>query len=322
LCDSNENKSIIKEFANELGSFAAGFAEAIPLNEEFELYKKWLDLGYNASMKWLEKDIEKRRNPNLILPQAKTVIVFAFNYFTGNSNDSNNKNNEGHHNKTNKGKISRYAWGCDYHEILLPKLKLISQKIRDLLPNSQTKEYVDTGYILEKQWAVRAGIGWQGKNACIINKDYGSYFFLGTIITDVFFEPDVPVSEHCGNCTKCLEKCPTAAIVQPKVIDSRKCLAFWTVEAKANVDFPDEITQNLNGQLFGCDICQEVCPWNSKAKLSKEKLFYPRENENSLDLDKVLALDKEGFASRFKNSPIKRLKLEGLKRNVKALKRF
>ncbi len=378
-------KKKILELAKELGFVKCGFADAVPFKEEFDLYLEWLEKGYNASMRWMERNLEKRRDVRNIVPGARTVIILAENYFktdeilkqvqndksqndeilkqvkndksqnneilkqVQNDKSQNNEilkqvqNDKSQNNEILKqvqndksqndeimkqvqndksykyGRLSRYAWGTDYHDILLPKLKIISESIKNLCPGAATAEYVDTGPVLERQWAVRAGIGWQGKNGCIINKEYGSYFFLGTVITDVYFEPDMPQSDHCGKCTACIDACPTGAIVSPKVIDSRKCLGYWTVEAKPDIEFPSYIQKNQSGALFGCDICQEVCPWNKKASACNEKQFYPRNGETCLSKGYVENMTQEEFSLRFRKSPVKRVKLAGLKRNARYL---
>ena len=189
----------------------------------------------------------------------------------------------------------------------------------NLYPHNEFKHYTDTGPVLEKAWAVRAGLGWQGKNSLLLNSNLGSYCFISVIITDLNLEPDTKQSDHCGTCSACITACPTDAIIQPKVVDSRKCISYWTIEAKPDLTIPDDITEKLNGWLFGCDICQEVCPWNGKIKPTVNINFEPRDNQTELDLKSVGEMDEESFRIRFRNSPLKRTKLKGLQRNAISL---
>ncbi len=302
-------KSVVTGLAGKLGFIKTGFALAESLKTEFDNFAWWLGAGFNAGMAWLEINTEKRQDPSLVLEGAKTIIVTAYNYNTPFKHDDSPG--------SAKGKISRYAWGSDYHDIILPKLKSIAQEIESARPGTVSKCYVDTGPVLERQWAVRAGIGWQGKNGNILTKDFGSWFFLGTIITTAEFEPDKPMENFCGKCTKCIDACPTGAILQPKVVDARKCLSYWTIEAKSDREIPAEIAKNAKGWLYGCDICQDVCPWNRKPVYSAEPAFTPRNEETSLDLQQIMNFTKEEYNERFRRSPVKRAKLEGLKRNIR-----
>jgi epoxyqueuosine reductase len=266
----------------------------------------------NAEMKWMEKNIHKRQDPSEILENCKTVIVLSYNYFTAKEYPKE---------INSKGKISRYAWGTDYHEIILPKLFEVEKVIKDHSQNINCRSYVDTGPILEKIWAERAGIGWKSKNSLIISKKHGSYFFLSIILTTIDIENDTAYKDHCASCRKCIDACPTDAIVDNKIIDSNLCLSFWTIEAKPNIDIPEEIRNKNENWIYGCDICQEVCPWNKNLpKPTKDDLLYPRNNETIIDLDKLLKMKKNEFSDRFRKSPIKRTKLEGLQRNAKQFK--
>ncbi len=308
---TNSQKNEIINLAKNLGFSDIRFARAEPLDKEFQNFINWLDKGYNTDMKWLEKNIEKRKDVKYILPNAKTMIVLAFNYFTGINHSTNNY------------KISRYAWGDDYHNVILPKVKQIAEYIKSLSPENQTRSFVDTGPAMEKIWAVRSGLGWQGKNSLILTKKYGSYIFLGVIITTLEIEPDSPIKDFCGTCTKCIESCPTGAIISPKVIVSNKCISYWTIEAKPDKIIPDEISQRQSGWIFGCDICQEVCPWNSKLKIIQDEIhFQPRFGETNLEPNYIMQLDLYEFYKRFRKSPIKRAKLEGLKKNIESSSKY
>ncbi|MCX7736000.1 MAG: tRNA epoxyqueuosine(34) reductase QueG [Candidatus Kapabacteria bacterium] len=308
-----ELKEILKPRAKEIGFDLIGFAKAEPLENEFDNYLYWLEQGFNAKMEYLERNKEKRKDISLILENAKTVIVTATNYNTPFYHNQSLNNSQ--------GKISRYAWGEDYHNVILPKLELLASEISKIYPEAKSKCYVDTGPILEKVWAVKAGLGWQGKNSLILTKKFGSYVFLGLIITSVEIEPDSIIPDHCGKCSSCIESCPTNAIVQPKVIDSNKCISYWTIETKGKADFPENVAKNLKNWVFGCDICQEVCPWNRKEVFTDDVSFFPRQNQTILESDYFNQMSEDEFSIRFKNSPIKRAKLEGIRKNISYIKK-
>lgn len=300
-----ELKQYIRSKAEELGFIRVSFAKYELLQNELSNYKDWIDSSYHADMNWMNKNFDKREDIRLILEDAESVIVLAHSYFTNQPYQSDDY------------KISRYAWGDDYHNVIINKIKILEQFIKVKYPSFNSKSYVDTGAILEKQWAVKSGLGWQGKNSLILNKDFGSYFFIGVIINNYPFENDEIEIDRCGSCKKCIDTCPTEAIISNKVIDSNKCISYWTIEAKPDKDLPDNIKNNLNGWAYGCDICQEVCPWNkNKPKITHELAFYPRHNETNFNYQQVKEFSEEKFKERFKISPIKRTKLNGIKRNL------
>jgi epoxyqueuosine reductase len=357
--NQKEKKLYIKQAGLELGFCDVRFARAQPLNDEFDRFKHWVDNGYNATMKYYGDRLEKRFDVRNILPDAKTVIVFAYNYFESESQSfnhniplcpplirkekdysalirgkvSDNFDKLKVYDKDEQdiplyppllrgkekefGKISRYSLVKDYHNFLLPKLKAVIKKIEEIESGAMNKEYVDTGPVMEKAWAARAGIGWQGKNGVIISRKNGSWIFLGIIITTAEFEPDRPINDYCGTCTKCIDACPTKAIVEPKVIDAKKCIAYWTTESKADNDIPDFVSKNLNNWIYGCDICQEVCPWNKKLEKNDKK----NEFRNLLSIQELLNMNDEQFHKSFDGSPIERIKIKGLKRNANAIAR-
>lgn len=249
-------KETLKKIAHDHGFLELKVAKAIPFEEEFLYFKNWLQNGFQADMHYMKNNTEKRQDITNVLDNAKSVIVLSHPYFEPNPNYKPKK-------IKSEGKIARFAQGADYHKIIGKKLKSITNYISEIYPESSNKYYVDTGPNLEKQWAVRSGIGWQGKNGIIINKKFGSYFLIGIIITTLELPSDNPQNDYCGNCTLCLDTCPTKAIVKPKIIDSNKCISYWTIEAKSP-DIPPEILKNLNGWAYGCDICQDICPWNSQ----------------------------------------------------------
>jgi epoxyqueuosine reductase len=305
-------KEVIRQKAFEIGFQDIGFAKYELLSEEIDFYKIWLDKNLNAEMRWMEKNIDKREDVSKILPDVKSVIVLSYNYYSGYDYKD--------YSQGKTGKISRYAWNFDYHDIIRPKLFQLGDFITSHNQNHNFKAYVDTGPILEKIWAEKSGIGWQGKNSLIISKKFGSYFFLGIILSNMEYEYDSPVKDYCMSCTKCIDACPTNAIIEQKIIDSRKCISYWTIESKPANEFPKTIADNLTGWAFGCDICQEVCPWNKhKPKITDDFRLNPRNKETILDKNRIIKMTQEEFSERFRKSPIKRTKIAGLKRNFKYL---
>ncbi|MCY7344780.1 MAG: tRNA epoxyqueuosine(34) reductase QueG [Pyrinomonadaceae bacterium] len=299
----------IKRQAIEIGFDKIGIVRAEPLVEEGEKLDEWLSKGFHAEMKWLEREPEKRKNPALIFPDAKSVIVVALNYFTAHE----------HEESSEKGKVSRYAWGDDYHDVLKEKLRELLAFIKTLDASIDGKICVDTAPMMDKAWAVRAGLGWLGKHSNIITKEFGSWIFIGEIILNVELEYETEtIEDHCGTCRKCLDACPTAAIVAPYVVDSKACLSYATIELRS-AELPANIKENLDGWLYGCDICQDVCPWNRFEKPTDEARFEPRADNVSSDLKKILALSPETYAAKFRRSAMKRTKLGGLQRNARAL---
>jgi epoxyqueuosine reductase len=308
--DKSEMTALIEAKAIEIGFDAIGFARAEELSFEREGLERWLADGMHAEMKWMERDPARRSDPRLVMPGAKSVIVVLVNYYTPHQHDS----------AGDSGKISRYAWGDDYHDVVGEKLKMLGDFITKMSPESKIKYSVDTSAILEKHWAVRAGLGWIGKHSNLITKDLGSWVFIGEILTDLELdESPETIENHCGTCTACIDACPTDAIVSDYVVDSRRCISYATIESRAPL-MPDEIAENLDGWLYGCDICQDVCPWNRFQKVTSEEAFQPRAGEASMNLDEVLSFKEEDFSERFNGSGIKRAKLSGLQRNARTLR--
>lgn len=298
----------IREKARELGIHRLGFAPAAELIAEGSRLTEWLARGHNGDMRWMEREPAKRADPRLLFPPAKTVIAAAVNYFTP-------------HRHTEPGKISRYAWGDDYHDLVKGKLIALLEWIKSEEPSAEGKVCVDTAPIMDKAWAVRAGIGWIGKHSNLITQDHGSWVFLGEILLNLEFDYDTePVADHCGSCQKCIDACPTSAIVEPYVVDSEKCISYATIELR-DEQLPPQVAENLSGWLYGCDICQDVCPWNRFEKPTDESAFEPRFGETSLDLGKVAAMEHDEYVERFRRSAMKRTKLAGLKRNAAAIDR-
>ncbi|MBA4311240.1 MAG: tRNA epoxyqueuosine(34) reductase QueG [Chlorobiaceae bacterium] len=295
----------IRTLGTELGFSMIGFAKAEPLIQEGVQLQDWLVRKYNGTMNWLEKNEKERTNPFLIMPNAKSVIVCAINY---------------HHPETSKchtiGKISKYAWAEDYHTVIKGKLKELWNLIASRKPDANGFIEVDSGPVMEKAWAQRAGIGWQGKHSILLNQEYGSWFFLGIIITDIELQYNSPVENMCGTCMLCIDACPTNAIVAPYVLNASNCISYFTIEYRGEVD--KEVSNKFDNWIFGCDICQNVCPWNQKkAKISNAPEFMPREYSNGVEFEKILSMNEAEFNLLFNNSSIKRRKLEGLQENVK-----
>jgi epoxyqueuosine reductase len=302
----------IKDYALQTGFSLVGIAEAVPLHAEMATFSEWLRRGYHAGMGYMERNDDKRFDVRNILPDVRSVLVVAQNYFSPAYNADAPENDH--------GKLSRYAAGDDYHDVIPPKLLRIADEIRQCVPGASTKVYTDTGAILEKQWAVRAGIGWQGKHSNVISREIGSWFFLGIVLTSAEFCYDQPaLQDFCGSCTACLQQCPTQAIVEPRVVDAARCISYWTIETKPDVPIPHDIAQNMDGWLFGCDTCQDVCPWNRFQTPTDETRFEPRGGESALPLESVAEMTQEEFSTRFRKSPVKRPKIAGLKRNAAAL---
>lgn len=301
----------IKKMGRHLGCALVGITKAEPMQEESDHLEEWLRRGYQGEMAWMEKRKEERKNPESLLPGARSIIVVGVNYYTP----------VHHEGATGTGKISRYAWGEDYHRIVKRVLDALVRWMESEFPGERTRVYVDTGPLMEKALAARAGIGWQGKHSNVISTEIGSWFFLGEILTTLQIEPDQPSVDHCGSCTRCIEACPTSAIVDPYVIDARKCLSYLTIEHRGPVS--DDLASKNEGWIFGCDICQDVCPWNSKHQVaSVVGGFEPREGNVSLPLEAAANVSREEFDQRFAGSPIRRAKHEGFLRNIEMVRRF
>lgn len=303
-------KSKIIEKAKSAGFAEVKFANYQTLDNETDLLKIWINNGYHADMNWIERHIDLRKDPRKLLDSCQSMIIFAHSY----------NNGIDHLPSKDYGKIARYAQGRDYHKVLKKKLKKIIQFIDSEVQGSENRAFVDSGPVAERDWAVLSGIGARGKNSLILNKKLGSYFFLSVILSSIKFPTDEPISDMCGKCTKCISACPTDAIVKPYVIDSNKCISYQTIENRSD-NIPQEISDNISNWIFGCDICQEVCPWNNhRNMLNREKDFQPRNNTTQLELKKILNMEQDEFIDNFAGQAIIRTKLSGLKRNAKSIK--
>jgi epoxyqueuosine reductase len=299
----------IKERASAEGFQKVGIVRAEALEGEAVRLREWLGQGFQGRMQWMERDPEQRADPRKVFPQARSIVVVALNYYTPHE----------HASEPGTGKISRYAWGDDYHTVVGGKLRALLEWIKQEWPDAEGKTCVDIQPVMDKAWAVRAGLGWIGKHSNLITREYGSWVFLGELLINLELEYDaVQVEDHCGSCTLCLEACPTGAIIEPYVVDSNKCISYATIELREN-EIPEDVARNLDGWLYGCDICQDVCPWNRFEQPTTESRFEPRTGNVSAELSEILALTPETYSERFRLSPIKRAKLSGLQRNARAL---
>lgn len=299
----------IKERALAEGFQKVGIVRAEPLDEEAPRLKEWLARGHHGEMSWMARDVAKRLNPLELFPPARSIVVVALNYYTSDQHQEN----------SNTGKVSRYAWGDDYHDILKTKLESLLAWIREQEPETAGKICVDIQPAMDKAWAVRAGLGWLGKHTNVITPEFGSWVFIGELLLNLELEADADrVEDHCGTCTLCIDACPTQAITEPYVVDSNKCISYATIELRAP-ELPEEIQSRLSGWLYGCDICQDVCPWNRFEQATDETRFSSRPNNVNANLDEILELTPASYAERFRGSAMKRTKLAGLQRNARAL---
>ena len=300
------NSQLVKRIAKEIGFSSCGISKARFLHEEEKKFENWLKQGYQGSMSYLERNFDKRLDPTKLVPGAKSVISLSYNYFPPKKLISENN-----------FIISKYAYGRDYHKVLRNKLKKLFTKIRDKIGEVEGRVFVDSAPIHERAWAKLSGVGWIGKNSLLINKNQGSYFFLAEIICDLDLEYDEPVLNRCGNCTRCIDACPTDAITKAQVIDANKCISYLTIENKEKI--PKELRGSINNSIFGCDICQDVCPWNKKSVPHNEKEFIPKKELRDLKKKDWIELTEDTFNKIFEGSAVKRTKFQGLKRNIKAI---
>lgn len=282
-----------------------GIAKAAPLDEDARRLEKWLQHGFHGEMHYMSNHFELRVDPTKLVPGAKSVITLLYNYFPEESQ------------KSSAPKVAKYAYGEDYHLIIREKLKIFLQSIREKLGNIEGRGFVDSAPVLERSWAQKSGLGWIGKNGNLINKKMGSFFFIATLITDLELEPDIPhAKDYCGTCSKCVDACPTEAILINKTIDASKCISYFTIELKSK-DFPEDLSSKSENWIFGCDICQDVCPWNRFSTPHQQPELQPLKELMQFDIEDWLHLDEERFKIIFKQSPLKRSGFEGIKRNLR-----
>ena len=295
----------IKSFAAQLGFDYCGIAKAVKLDGDAKRLESWLGKGFNGSMQYMENHFELRVDPCKLVPGAKSVITLLLNYFPSVQQNSN------------APKIAKYAYGTDYHEVIRSKLKLLLGQIKDTIGEINGRGFVDSAPVLERSWAQKSGLGWIGKNGNLINKQSGSFFFIATLITDIELEYDDPIAkDYCGTCTKCIDQCPTDAILPDKVIDGSKCISYFTIELKDAL-IPNTMKGKFDNWMFGCDECQDVCPWNRFSKPNNEISLTPIPEILNFSTADWEELTEESFKIIFKDSPLKRTKFTGIKRNLR-----
>ncbi len=307
LINSKETYSkFIKSEAKRLGFISCGISKAGFLEQEAPRLEKYLKNNYNGQMAYMENHFDKRLDPTLLVDDAKSVVSLLLNYYP-----SEVQNEESF-------KISKYAYGQDYHFVIKEKLKEFLHSIQENIGEVSGRAFVDSAPVLDKAWAAKSGLGWIGKNSNLITQKVGSFYFIAELILDLELEYDHAVTDHCGSCTACIDACPTQAIVAPYVVDGSKCISYYTIELKENL--PHEMKGKFDEWMFGCDTCQDVCPWNRFSKSHSEPLFNPNPELLSFSKKDWLEITEETFRLVFKNSPIKRTKFDGLKRNINFLK--
>jgi epoxyqueuosine reductase len=308
IIKSEKYSKLIKEEALRLGFLDCGISKADFLADEAPRLENWLNQNYHGEMKYMENHFDKRLDPRLLVEDAKSIISLSLNYFTDqNQTDSS------------APKISKYAYGQDYHFVIKDKLKALMHFIEENIGAVTGRAFVDSAPVLDKAWAKKSGLGWVGKNANIISKNNGSFFFLAELIIDLELEYDSEFkTDHCGTCTRCLDACPTDAIVAPQIVDGSKCISYLTIELKNEI--PNEFKGKMDNWMFGCDICQDVCPWNRFSKVHNETAFLPNNLLLDLKKEELTEITDEVFKQVFGKSAVKRTKFAGLKRNIDFLK--
>jgi len=299
----SETKEQLVSFAREIGFDSCRVAACDPPLHAKE-FRSWLRDGAAGEMSYMMRGEEKRCDPQLVLPGARSVIVLALNYFQGNTVAAETE--------AATGRIARYAWGDDYHDVIAVKLEKVDMFLRGF--GGTQKCYVDTGPILERDHAAQAGIGWHGKSTMLIDERLGTWFFLAEILTTLELEPDPPARDHCGTCDRCIAACPTGAITSPHRLDARRCISYLTIELKGSI--PLDLRPLIGDRIYGCDDCLDACPWNRFAQLSRETAFASRKATAGFSLSEYLDFDEAQFRQLFRNSPIKRIKRRGFLRNV------
>ena len=305
---NNKSKytAFIKSEAKRLGFLSCGISKSGFLEEEAPRLEQWLNKNQHGQMTYMENHFDKRLNPNLLVDDAKSVVSLLLNYYPSESQIDGTY------------KISKYAYGQDYHFVIKEKLKELLHSIQENIGEVSGRAFVDSAPVLDKAWAAKSGLGWMGKNNNLITKSVGSFYFIAELIIDLELDYDNATTDHCGTCTACIDACPTEAIVAPYVVDGSKCISYFTIELKENI--PQEMKGKFNDWAFGCDVCQDVCPWNKFSKAHNEPLFNPHPDLLSMTKKDWEEITKDTFEAVFRNSAVKRTKWEGLKRNIDFLK--
>ncbi|MFC2125445.1 tRNA epoxyqueuosine(34) reductase QueG [Bacteroidota bacterium] len=304
---ANEQASrIVKNIARGLGFDFCGISRAEFLENQAPKLEHWLSQGYSGKMTYMGNHFDKRLDPTLLVPGAKSVVSLMYNYYP---DEKMNLNSD--------YKISQYAYGKDYHNVIRKKLKSFITRIKEQIGETVGRGFVDSAPVMERAWAMKSGLGWTAKNTQVINRKMGSFFFLAELIIDLELVPDDPVKDHCGTCTRCIDACPTNAL-QSYMLDASKCISYLTIELKNQI--PDQFEGKMNGWIFGCDICQDVCPWNRHAKSHKEMAFNLNPDIKNMTNSDWEEITEEIFETLFKGSAVKRTGFKGLKRNIKFTK--
>ena len=301
-------KATIINAAKALGFFHVGFSQAGFLEEEAPRLEHWLQQNYHGKMAYMANHFDKRLDPRLLEPGTKTIISLLLNYFPEQTQQD-----------PNAPQIAKYAYGQDYHYVIKDKLKELLFTLREEIGDIQGRAFVDSAPVMDKVWAQKAGLGWMGKNTNLIDPKNGSFFFIAELFVDLEISPDGPIKDYCGTCTRCTDACPTDALATPYLIDASKCISYLTIELK-DADLPSAFKGKMENWAFGCDICQDVCPWNKFSKPHNEPLFNPNPELLSMSKKDWEEITEETFKTVFKNSAVKRTKFEGLKRNINFIK--
>lgn len=297
----------IRSIAQRLGFDQCGIAQAVRLDEDAKRLEAWLSQGHQGAMQYMERHFDLRVDPTLLVPGARSVITLLYNYFPATAEPNQDV------------RISKYAYGTDYHTVIRKKLKHFLNEIHEEIGEVAGRGFVDSAPVLERSWAKRSGLGWIGKNGNLINKQKGSFLFIATLITDLELEPDAPFpTDHCGTCTRCIDACPTQALLPGPIVDGSKCISYFTIELKEKL-IPSEMNGKFDGWLFGCDTCQDVCPWNRFSKPTQEPAFDPIPGILNLSSRDWEGISEERFQEIFRDSPIRRTGWEGIRRNLKFL---
>jgi epoxyqueuosine reductase len=300
-----QNTAFIKKTSLSLGFEDCGIARAQRLDEDARRLEQWLNKGMHGSMQYMENNFDLRIDPTRLVPGAKSVITLIKNYYPDEVQEPGTP------------RIAKYAFGKDYHEVIKEKLNTLLDSLKEMAGAINGRGFVDSAPVLERTWAQRSGLGWIGKNGNLINKQAGSFYFIATLITDLELKYDDPYAkDYCGTCTKCIDACPTAAILPDKVVDGSKCISYFTIELKEML-IPDEMKGKFDGWMFGCDTCQDVCPWNRFSSSTAEPAFKPIPAILNLSTKEWKEMTEEGFKQLFKHSPLKRTKFSGIQRNLR-----
>ncbi|MBW3546055.1 MAG: tRNA epoxyqueuosine(34) reductase QueG [Bacteroidetes bacterium] len=309
MSNSQTYSQLIKQLAAAQGFSFCGIAKAAYLEEEAPRLEAWLKANMQGQMGYMANHFDMRLDPRKLVPGAKSVVVLGYSYFP--KEDLGEKTGY---------KIAKYAYGQDYHHVLKAKLRILMEQLQEEVGAVEGRAFVDSAPLLERQWAQRAGLGWLGKNSLLLNRQMGSFFFLSELVLDLELAPDVPLAkDYCGSCTRCIDACPTDAIVKPGVVDGSRCISYFTIELKEEI--PQEAKGKWEDWIFGCDICQDVCPWNRFSQPHQEPLFEPHKDFHNMRKQDWEEISEEVFAKLFKKSAVKRTKLQGLRRNIGFLKK-